>query len=77
MTLKNMVRRWSGFFIGLLLIWSFIFIFAPLVQNVSAVNELHCLIRARDIDAGSLFYTDTEEFGDADVQIRNSMSYSP
>lgn len=60
---------------GLLLIFLFVFWIAPSMQRLPYVEEVHACVRENNIDATALIYSDIDEFGDADVSIRDSMKY--
>ncbi|MDP8244741.1 MAG: hypothetical protein P9L94_11710 [Candidatus Hinthialibacter antarcticus] len=61
--------------LGVLSIYLFVFILAPAMQRFPYIVELHQYVIEHDIDAAALFYTEIEEFGDADVSIRDAMKY--
>ena len=68
-------RRWGLFLLGIVSIWAFIFVLAPLLQRTPYIGEMHDFIQENDIDATALVYTDVEEFGDADVYIRDAVNH--
>ena len=53
------------------------FFIDPWILQTPLFRPLGDFIDENDIDAGALFYTEVEEFSDADVKMRNSMKYSP
>ncbi len=74
-TQRGPLQRWGMFCTGLAAIWVIIFWLAPLAERIPCVAELHSFIHERNIDATALVYTDIEEFGDADVEIRNAINH--
>lgn len=66
---------WIKLCSGLVLIWLFVFVAAPRVQKYSYIAKVHDVIRENNIDATALVYTEIQEFGDADVHIRDAMNY--
>lgn len=62
---KNSQQRIRQFFIGILLIFIFIFWLSPYLQH-SKVNQY---IRENDIDAKALFYTESPTSRNATFQV--------
>ena len=57
---------------GLAVIWVFVFVLAPWLQLATWVGSVHAAAGQRGIDAGTLFYTETEVFSEAETVIRAS-----
>ncbi len=55
-------------------VFSFVYL-APLIDRFPWIAPLVEFIDDREIDAGALYYTEIEEFSDAELQIRNIMDY--
>jgi hypothetical protein len=55
----------------------FIFVVGPGISGAPYVRPLVRFIDERDIDASALFYTEIEEFNEADVRMRNAVKYAP
>ncbi len=55
----------------------FAFIVIPIISGFPQVNEVVKNNEKYDIEAGSLFYTETSQFGETDNYIRNATKYSP
>ena len=70
-------RRWTRFFTCILLVLVFIYVIGPLLSGAPLVRELTRFIDERSIEAGALFYTEVEEFSEADVRMRNTRWYAP
>lgn len=47
----------------------------PLLNDWHVIKPLIAFIEDRDIDAGAYYYTDIEEFSEANVMMDNTMSY--
>lgn len=75
--LSGAVRRWAAFFFGLFIIWLFMFVLAPWLQQSPAVKPLALFIAERGIDASALYYTEVEEASLAETQMRSTMMYMP
>lgn len=75
--LSGMLRKWTALALGIALIWVFIFVLAPWLQNTEAVKPLAEYVRESDIDASALYYTDVKETGEAEVYLRGALEYCP
>ena len=72
-----MVRKLAEFFISIALCMTFILVVAPMIDKHPAVKPLIDFIDERDIDAGALYYTEIEEFSEANINMENTMDYTP
>jgi hypothetical protein len=70
-------RRWARLFLGVLLIWAFMFILAPWVEKAPVVEPVIRFIEEHSIDASALYYTEIEEFSEAGIHMENTMNFSP
>jgi hypothetical protein len=71
------LKRWAalvGCIVGLLL---FFFVVGPFFLEMPAIAPLANFIEERGIDAGALYYTDIEEFSEANINMENTMQYMP
>ncbi len=64
-------------FVALALVFVFIFYLCPFLDTLSFVKPLVDFVDEREIDAGALYYTEIEEFSDAEVNMRNTMEFIP
>ncbi len=55
----------------------FIFFVGPCMDRFESVKPLVAFIEERGIDAGALYYTDIEEFSEANIHMDNTMEYMP
>ncbi len=62
---------------SLILILLFIYYVAPWMKRLPMVRSLTDFIEERGIDAGALYYTEVEEFAEAEAQMSNTMAYMP
>jgi hypothetical protein len=62
------IRRWLHFAFCLLLLWTFIFVLGPMLQQKIPAKE-------SGIDAGAIYYTEVEEVGESDLAIRNTFRF--
>ena len=72
-----MVRRIAGFIISIAACMTFMLYLAPMMDNHPFVKPLITFIDERDIDAGALYYTEIEEFSEANINMDNTMAYTP
>lgn len=70
------LRRWGLLLVWIAGIWCFVFLLAPLLQNVGPVRTLTDFIRANDIDATAYYYTEVEEFAVAEHAVRDTMEHA-
>lgn len=75
--MSGTARRWAGFLLGLALIWAFVFVLAPWLQKADAVRPLAEYVRETGIDASALYYTEVQETGEAEMNIRDTFKYRP
>ena len=71
----HVLKRWLHLGIWLLCLWLFIFVLAPLMQQIPAVNTLSRYIKESGIDAGALYYTEVDEVGESDLAVRNTLRF--
>lgn len=69
--------RWARLFLCVLFIWAFMFIAAPWVEKMPAVEPIICFIDENYIDASALYYTEIEEFFEAEIHMENTMNFPP
>ena len=72
-----MARRWARLFLCIFIIWAFMFIAAPWVEKMPAVEPIICFIDENYIDASALYYTEIEEFFEAEIHMENTMNFPP
>lgn len=70
-------KGWLGFGVGVAAIWLFVFVIAPWLQALGPIGRLHGFVRERHIDATALYYTEIEQFDEAEFAVRNNLEYSP
>lgn len=69
-------KGWAGLLAWLLLLWAFVFVFAPWLQHQSVwIRTLADYIDSSGIDAGAIYYTEVDEVGDADLMIRDTFRF--
>ena len=72
---RRIIKNWAKLLLGCVSIYLFVFILAPAMQGLPYIEDVHNYVNEHDIDAAALFYTEIDEFGDADVSVRNAMKY--
>ena len=70
-------RKWVALSASIFVIWLFLFVIGPFFLKTSALSPLADFIEERGIDAGALYYTDIEEFSEAEINMKNTMAYAP
>jgi hypothetical protein len=76
-TTTGKVKRLAGLIGTLLLIWVLMTYVGPWGKNSTAIRPIMEFIEERDIDAGALYYTDLEEFAEAEIHINHTMDFTP
>ena len=62
---------------SILIILLFMFYVGPKLGQVSWFKPLADFIEERDINANMYFYTEVEEFSEANINMENTMAYPP
>ena len=73
----HVARQWARLFLFIFIIWAFMFIVAPWVEKTPAVEPIICFIDENYIDASALYYTEIEEFFEAEIHMENTMNFAP
>lgn len=74
---RSRLRGWVQLCIGALLIWAFVFVLAPAATGIPWVETVIRNVRESGIDATALYYTEIEEFSDAERFMQDSNRYNP
>lgn len=69
--------KWFKFLAGFFLIWLFVWQLVPWLNNISAYAKMDTFIRERNIDASTLFYTESEEAGEAAFYMNKTRKTKP
>jgi len=73
----DMLQRWARLFIGIFILWLLMAYVAPWGRQTAMFRPMMDLIEERGIKATSYYYTDIEEFAEAEIQITHSLRYPP
>ena len=73
----GLMKRWAGLFIGLFIIWLLMAYAAPWGRQTETLRPIMDLIEERGIEATAYYYTDLEEFAEAEDNITHSLRYPP
>jgi len=73
----GLMKRWSGLFIGLFIIWLLMAYAAPWGRQTETLRPFMDVIEERNIDATAYYYTDIEEFAEAENNITHALRYPP
>jgi hypothetical protein len=76
-SLPGRLRRWAAFAAGIAVIWAFAFVIAPALQENDMVRPLAEYVRESGIDASALYYTEVQETGEAEMYLRDALTYGP
>lgn len=76
-TQTEKIKRLAVLAASLLFIWFFIFRIAPWFDQRPSIEPIVDFIEERGIDASALYYTEIEEFAEAEIQINHSMRFTP
>lgn len=71
----SIFMKWAKLSLYIVSIWLFIFVIAPEIQQLQTVKPVHQYIEKNAIDAGALYYTDIEEFSEAEKRVLDAMKY--
>jgi hypothetical protein len=63
--------------LGFALVWAFMFIVAPWIEESPAVKPLAQFIQDTGIDASALYYTEIDETAEAEMYFYDAANYSP
>ena len=72
-----MLKKISALIFSLSLCMGFIFYVGPFLDTLEVNKPLVNFIEENDIDAGALYYTEIEEFSDANINMENTRDYTP
>lgn len=74
--LSGDAKKWLHLAFGLFLLWAFIFLLAPMLQQkITSLGILSSYINESGIPAGALYYTEVDEVGESDQAIRNTFRF--
>ena len=73
----HVARQWARLFLCVFIIWAFMFVAAPWVEKMPAVEPIIRFIDENYIDASALYYTEIEEFFEAEIHMENTMNFAP
>jgi hypothetical protein len=72
-----MMHRWIALFIGILILWLLMAYVGPWGRQTETLRPIMEFIEERGIDATAYYYTDIEEFAEAEMNITHTMRYPP
>lgn len=73
----DLIKRWARLFISLFILWLLMAYVAPWGRQTAMLRPLMDVIDERGIKATSYYYTDSEEFAEAELIITHSLRYPP
>lgn len=73
LTAGKRLLSWLGLVLGLGLIWIMAYVILPWGQTLPHIRPIMVTIEQADIDAGSYWYTQSEETARAQMYVRNAI----
>jgi hypothetical protein len=67
------LRSWLGLAVGLGLIWIMAYVILPWGRTLPYIGPIMDCVEQADIDAGSYWYTQSEETARAQMYVRNAI----
>jgi hypothetical protein len=75
--MHNKTRGLIRLLMGILIILAFMFGLGPWMERIPMIRPMVELIRTQDIDAGAYYYTDIEEFSEAEFNVNHALKFPP
>ena len=75
--LIDLFKRLGAFAACILAIVLFMFYIGPRLEQHPAIQPMVQFIDERDINANMYFYTEVEEFSEANINMNNTMAFPP
>ncbi|MFP4528946.1 MAG: DUF948 domain-containing protein [Candidatus Kapaibacterium sp.] len=73
---KYLLNKWAKLIAAFAFIVIFIYLIMPLIAMIPPARELGESNRKYGIPAGTLYYSETPQFGEADNYMKNSRKYN-
>lgn len=73
----SLLKRWTCLTVSVILILVFMLYLGPWFEQSSMVQPIARFIEEHDINANMYFYTEVEEFSEANLNMQNSMDFPP
>ena len=74
---SNRVRRVMALLLSIAAILIFLFMIGPAFTRLPGFRPIVDFIDERGIEANAYYYTEVEEFSEADINMNNTMDYGP
>lgn len=71
------VFRWAKLFVAIFVLWVMMTYVAPWGRQTAMFRPVMDVIEELDIKATSYYYTDNDDFAEAELQITNSLQFPP
>jgi hypothetical protein len=75
--LSTLLRRWTALAICVLIVWALMFLVAPMLQRLPAINALTSYIDDSGINASALYYTGLDETAEAEMYLYEAEKHAP
>jgi hypothetical protein len=75
-TVGKGMRAWLKLALGLALIWAMAFVLLPWGQSLPLIRPIMTIITEANIDAGSYWYTQSEETARSQMYVRHAIRSS-
>lgn len=73
----SLLKRLTGLMVSIIVILVFMLYLGPWLEQSSMVQPIARFIEDHDIKANMYFYTEVEEFSEANLNMQNSMDFPP
>lgn len=74
---KTTAQKIGGLLSGIAACLLIIYVVGPWLDTLESIRPLAQFIDDRNIDANAYYYTEVEEFADAELNMKNTMYYMP
>lgn len=73
----SLFKRLARLILAIFAVLFFMLYLGPAMQQSDFFRPMVMFVEERGIDASALYYTEIEEFSDADIHMNNTMDYMP
>jgi hypothetical protein len=74
---ERKIKGLLGLLISVMIIIIFLFVIGPWIEKLPGFQPLANFIDERGIEANMYFYTEVEEFSEAEINMNNTMQFPP
>lgn len=74
---KQTIRGWAGLIAGSAVLFTFMFVVGPYFERYESVRTFTSYVKENNINAGGIWWTDTELTSEAEMGARSTMRFLP